>query len=206
MTATAERVAAPPAPPAARLELAGTGTLVRFALRRDRLRLPIWIVTGAAMVALQSVSSQTFYDTPQALAAYRASVGSNAATIALAGPPVGLDTVAGAVAFEISAFVILISALMAMFTVGRHTRADEEVGRTELIRSARVGRHAPLIAAVTVAALACAALAVLTGAWATATGLPAGGSFVLGASIGAAARSATVVMTAGLRPARPRRR
>jgi ABC-2 type transport system permease protein len=39
---------------------------------------------------------------------------------------------------------------------------------------------------VIVAALACGALALLTGAWATATGLPAGGSFMLGASIGAA--------------------
>lgn len=185
MTATAERTSAPPTTTSGGPALAGTGTLVRFALRRDRIRVPGWVVTGAAMVAFQSVSSQTFYDSPQALAAYRASVGSNAATIALAGPPVGLDTVAGAVAFEISAFVILISALMAMFTVGRHTRADEEAGRTELVRSARVGRHAPLLAAVTVAALACVALAVVTGLLATATGLPAAGSFMLGASIGA---------------------
>ena len=185
MTTVAERAAAPPTTTPGGLALAGTGTLVRFALRRDRIRLPVWILTGAAMVAFQSLGSQTFYDTPQALAAYRASVGSNAATIALAGPPVGLDTVAGAVAFEISAFVILIAALMAMFTVGRHTRADEEAGRTELVRSARVGRHAPLLAAVIVAALACVALAVATGLWATATGLPAAGSLMLGASIGA---------------------
>ncbi len=165
--------------------LAGTGALFRFALRRDRLRLPVWIAAGAFMVVTQSLSSQALYDTSADLAAYRASVGSNAATIALAGPPVGLDTVAGAVAFEISATVMLIAALMAMFTVTRHTRADEEAGRTELLRSARVGRHAPLLAVVLLSALACVALAVAIGAATTATGLPATGSFVLGASVGA---------------------
>ena len=46
----------------------------------------MWIAVGTAMVALQSVSSQSLYDSPGALAAYRESVGSNAATIALAGP------------------------------------------------------------------------------------------------------------------------
>lgn len=165
--------------------LAGTSALLRFALRRDRLRLPVWIAAGTFMVVTQSVSSQAIYDTPADLAAYRASVGSNAATIALAGPPVGLDTVAGAVAFEISATVMLIAALMAMFTVTRHTRADEEAGRTELLRSARVGRHAPLVAAVLLAAVACVVLALTIGTATTATGLPATGSFVLGASVGA---------------------
>ena len=56
--------------------------------------------------------------------------------------------------FEIFAFVAIVVALMNMFLVGRHTRADEETGRAELIRSARVGRHAPLAAALGLAGLA----------------------------------------------------
>jgi ABC-2 type transport system permease protein len=112
-------------------------------------------------------------------------VGSNAAAIAFSGPPVGLDTVAGTVAFEISASVMVAATLMAMFTTGRHTRADEEAGRTELVRSAHVGRHAPLIAAVVVSSLACAATALAIGVVATTTGLPARGSFLLGAAVGA---------------------
>ena len=163
----------------------GTAALLRFALRRDRIRLPVWIAAGTFMVVLQSVSSQSLYDSAADLAAYRASVGSNAATIALAGPPVGLDTVAGAVAFEISATVLLLAALMAMFTVTRHTRTEEEAGRTELVRSARVGRHAPLLAAVLLSWLACGAVAVTIGVATSASGLPVVGSFVLGASVGA---------------------
>lgn len=53
--------------------LAGTGALFRFALRRDRLRLPVWIAVGTFMVVTQSVSSQALYGTPADLAAYRAS-------------------------------------------------------------------------------------------------------------------------------------
>ena len=165
--------------------LGGTGTLVRFALRRDRIRLPVWIVVGAALVAEQSLGSQALYDTPAALAAYRATVGTSAAAIAFSGPPVGLTTVAGAVAFEISGSVMIVAALMAMFTTGRHSRADEEAGRTELVRSTEVGRHAPLVAAVAVSALACVALALAIGGVATLTGLPARGSFLLGAGVGA---------------------
>ena len=165
--------------------LDGTGTLVRFALRRDRLRLPLWIALGAGLIASQSASSQTLYSAPGALSGYRASVGSNAAAIAFSGPPVGLDTVPGTVAFEISASLMVAAVLMAMFTTGRHTRADEEAGRTELVRSAHVGRHAPLVAAVVVSSLACVAIGLAIGLVATATGLPARGSFLLGASVGA---------------------
>jgi ABC-2 type transport system permease protein len=165
--------------------LAGTGTLVRFALRRDRVRLPVWVAVAAGLVAEQSLGSQALYDSPAALAAYRASVGSSAAAIAFSGPPVGLTTIAGAVAFEISGPLMILVALMAMFTTARHSRADEEAGRTELARSARVGRHAPLMAAVVVSALACVATALAVGAVATATGLPARGSFLLGVSAAA---------------------
>ena len=50
----------------------GTGALFRFALRRDRLRLPVWIAVGTSVVVIQSVSSQALYDTPADLAAYLA--------------------------------------------------------------------------------------------------------------------------------------
>ncbi|TFV62723.1 ABC transporter permease [Geodermatophilus sp. DF01-2] len=165
--------------------LEGTGALLRFALRRERVRLVVWVAVGAGLVAAQATASQALYDSPEDLVAYRASVGSNAATIAFGGPPVGLDTVAGTVAFEISAFLLLVAALMALFTTGRLSRGDEEAGRTEQLRATRVGRHAPLLAAVLTAGLACAALVPAVGAAAAATGLPATGSFLLGASAGA---------------------
>jgi ABC-2 type transport system permease protein len=160
----------------------GAGTLLRFAVRRDRVRLPIWVAAGAALMAVQSSSNQEFYRTPESLAAYRASAGSNAASIAFSGPPVGLDTVAGTIAFEVSSPLVLLTVLMAMFTTARHTRADEEAGRTELLRSAQLGRHAPLLAATVLSAAASALLGLAIAAAATLSGLPAGGSLLLGAA------------------------
>ena len=52
-------------------------------------------------------------------------------------------------------------ALMGMFLVGRHTRADEEAGRTELVRATVVGRNAPVTAALLVTSAALDACGVL---------------------------------------------
>ena len=35
--------------------LAGTGTLLRFAVRRDRVRLPVWVLAGAALFWVPTV-------------------------------------------------------------------------------------------------------------------------------------------------------
>ena len=53
----------------------------------------------------------------------------------MAGPPLALDTLGGRVTFEISAFAMVLAALMNVFLVSRHVRAEEESGRAELIRS-----------------------------------------------------------------------
>ncbi|MEU2348494.1 ABC transporter permease [Modestobacter sp. NPDC049651] len=169
-----------------RRDVAGTGVLLRFAVRRDRVRLPVWVLAGSALMWAQSTSNQSFYRTPAALAAYRASAGSNAASIAFSGPPVGLGTVAGTVAFEISGVLAVLAALMATSTVVRHTRADEEAGRTELLRAGRLGRHAPLLAATGVSAAACALLGAGIAAAAALSGLPGHGAVVLGAATASA--------------------
>ncbi|NGO72202.1 ABC transporter permease [Streptomyces sp. SB3404] len=52
-------------------------------------------------------------------------------------------------------------ALMTVLFVVRHTRAEEETGRAELVRAGVVGRHAPLTAALGVAVLANVLLALL---------------------------------------------
>ena len=49
--------------------------------------------------------------------------------------------------WQSAAFGAIVAGLMSMFLVGRHTRAEEESGRDELLRAAAVGRHAPTAAA-----------------------------------------------------------
>jgi ABC-2 type transport system permease protein len=161
----------------------GTGVLLRFLLRLDRFRLPWWLLGAALLVGYQSAGSQSIYDTPEDLAKLRETMGGNAAVVAMSGPKELLATIGGEVVFEIFAYVAIVVALMNMFLVGKHTRTDEETGRAELVRSARVGRRAPLASALCLAGLANLAVAVLVFAAAAGTGLPAGGSLLLGLAV-----------------------
>jgi ABC-2 type transport system permease protein len=163
---------------------AGATSMVRFILRRERRGLPIWVLATGALVLIQSTQSQSLYDTPEQLAKLRTTTEGNSAVIAMSGPSELLATIGGEVVFEIFAFAGIIVALMNMFLVGRHTRADEESGRAELLRSARVERHALLVAALTVAALADVAIAVLVAALAAGSGLPTAGSVLFGIALG----------------------
>ncbi len=165
--------------------MTGAGGLLLFLLRRERARLPWWLLGAGLLVLIQSTQSQSLYDTPEDLAQLRRTIGGNTAVVAMSGPTRLLDSIGGEVVFEIFSFLAVVVALMSMFLVGRHTRADEEAGRSELIRSARVGRDAPLAAALALAVLADLAAGVVVFAAAAGTGLPVGGSVLLGAAAAA---------------------
>lgn len=162
----------------------GAGALLRFALHRERFALPWWLAGTGALLAFQSVSSQNFYDSPAKLAQLRATMGGNAAAIAMGGPTRLLDSIGGEVLFEIFTYLGIVVALMSMFLVGRHTRSDEEAGRAELLRSAALGRRAPVTAALGLAAVANAAAALVVFAAAAGTGLPLTGSLLTGLAVG----------------------
>lgn len=165
--------------------MTGTGRLLRFLLRRERTALPWWLAGATLLVLIQSGQSQNLYGTPDKLQRLRETIGANTAVIAMSGPTRLLDSIGGEIVFEIFGFVSIVVALMNMFLVGRHTRADEEAGRTELIRSTRVGRFAPLAAALALAALADGAVGLLVFVVGVGTGLPAGGSLLFGAALAA---------------------
>ena len=165
--------------------LTGSGALCRLILRRDRLRLAIWIATIAGLVYAQAVSIIGLYRDPAELAAAARLVEDNAAFVAMAGPPLALDTVGGRTTFEISAFAMILAALMSLLLVTRNVRGDEEAGRLELLRSTVVGRHAPVTAALAIALAADAVLGVAVALALAGAGLGAGGSAALGAGIAA---------------------
>lgn len=183
MTAVTERPARTrPAQPAGS-SLAGTGTLLRFMLRRERIGLPIWIAATGLLVTVQSTQSQDVFSDPQELATFRATAEGNPALLAMAGPAELIETIGGEVVFEIFSYVAVVAALMTMFLVTRQTRSDEETGRAELVRSGRVGRRATLAAAVLLALLASAAVAVVVAVAGIATGLPGTGSVLFGLAV-----------------------
>lgn len=162
-------------------ELTGLGTLTRFLVRRDRVRILVWIAAIGLLVVLSAASVEGIYPTQADLDEAAAASRDNAAAIAFNGPDQALDTLGGQVAFQVSSFGLVVTALMAVFMVGRETRGEEESGRLELLRSLPLGRHA----ATTSVLLVVAGMSVAVGAVVTlgmlAIGLPGGGSLALGA-------------------------
>lgn len=163
----------------------GTGTLVRLILRRDRRRIPVWWVSLVGLVGVSAVSVQDVYGTPQAMATYAATVGTSGASIAMSGPPVALDTIGGITVFEVATTAVIGVALMALFLTLRHTRTDEEAGRTEMLRAGVMGRQADLLATGLVVGLASVAVGAGIGITFLAAGLPTSGSLLYGASVAA---------------------
>ncbi len=123
---------------------AGTWRLVRFILRRDRVRAPVWVLS-ITIVVLGSVSSfsQT-YPTAADRQARADVISGNAAASLFVGPGYGIDhyTFGAMTANEMLPLTALVIALMSIFLVVRHTRAEEEAGRADLIRAGMVGRYA----------------------------------------------------------------
>ncbi len=167
-----------------RESLTATRDLVRFALRRDRVKLPIW-VGGIGLGMLYAVSVlPTVYSTPAERQVRAGLMDSPAATM-MSGPGYGLDnyTLGAMITNEMVLWLAVPAAMMSIFLVVRHTRAEEETGRAELIRSAVVGRHAAPLAALIVAVIANAGVAVLTALAMMSGDLAVGDSLAVGAGL-----------------------
>ena len=162
---------------------AGTHHLVRLILRRDRVRLPVWLLGLGGTIVLSALAVPPIYDTPEKVAGYARAIGTSPVSYLMSGRQAGIDTLGGIVANEISQVAQLGVCLMVMFLVVRHTRAEEESGRAELLRSTVLGRHAATLAGL----LYGLATAVLIGAITTAAMLAADlevvGSIAYGAGL-----------------------
>lgn len=165
--------------------LTGTATLVRAMLRRDRVVLPLCVLVAVGFVILTASSFQDLYPTAADRADFAATIRSNSTFTALYGPPRGPDSIGGLTAWRIGSTLATVVALMSLLLVGRHTRGDEERGRTELLCAGAVGRHAPIAAALALVAATDTTIAALVALGLIALGLPAAGSVALGASLGA---------------------
>jgi ABC-2 type transport system permease protein len=163
-------------------ELAGAGALTRFAIRRDRVRIAVWVISILLLVVSTVGSIKGLYPTQRDLDLAARASEDNAAAIAFNGPAQALDTLGGQVAFQIGAFGLVSVALMSLFMTGRLTRSEEESGRLELIRSLPVGPNAPTASALAVVAAMNAAVGALVTLTLVVLGLPTAGSIVFGLS------------------------
>jgi ABC-2 type transport system permease protein len=152
-------------------------------LRRDRLRLPVWVVGLGGVIAASALAVPPIYDTPEKIAGYASAVGTSPVSYLMSGRQAAIDTIGGIVANEISQVAQLGICLMVMFLVVRHTRAEEETGRAELIRSAVLGRHAATLAGLLHGVSAALLIGLVTTASMLAAGLDGLGSVTYGVGL-----------------------
>ncbi len=165
--------------------LVGTGHMLRLALRRDRILVPSWVLGIAGMATFSAQATVGLYpDLPQRVQAAEAINGS-AALIALYGRIYDPTSLGELSLFKMTAFGAAMVGVLMIILVVRHTRAEEESGRLELVGATVVGRAAPLAAGILLAALASTGIAVLTAAGLAMAGLPLAGSVAFGAAWGA---------------------
>jgi ABC-2 type transport system permease protein len=183
VSAAPARTAARPAHPvgggAAPDALAGAGELARLALRRDRIMLLVWIYALTAIALSGGYGVKLVYKTAASRVSVAASVHSTPALGFLYGQLHG-DSLGALIAWRYLAYAALGAALMSIFLVVRHTRADEETGRLELVGSTAVAHHAPLAVAIMVATVANLIVFALTAVVLTVSGLPLTGAIAFG--------------------------
>ncbi|MGV9455773.1 ABC transporter permease [Streptomyces sp. NPDC003635] len=160
-------------------ELTGTGTLLRFALRRDRLMIPAWVAVNALMILSMPSTLQGVYATAEDRAKLVADTAANASFRALIGPAFD-DSLGALTAWRAGVYAGALAAVVSLLVVVRHTRDEEESGRQELVASGMVGRRASLTASLLAAAVANAVLALLVTAGLAGQGAAGALAFGLG--------------------------
>ncbi len=161
--------------------MTGTLALIRLYLRKDRIVLPLWVALIGLNPLLYAVSLDGLYPSAEDRQGFYEATTQIPAQLALVGPIFGSEL--GALVTWRSGILLTFASLAVVLTVIRHTRVEEDAGRTELMGSTALGRHAGLAAATIVAVGAASATAALAVVSLVAFGLPVVGSVAFGLSI-----------------------
>ncbi|MGH3531687.1 MAG: ABC transporter permease [Mycobacterium sp.] len=160
----------------------GTLGMLRLYLRRDRVVLPLWVLLLSVPLATVYVGSiEKLYPDQAGRATFAASIMASPAQRALYGQ-IYNDSLGATGIWKAGMFHLLI-AVAVILTVIRHTRADEETGRAELIDSTAVGRHASLSAALLLSFGASITAGAIGAAGLLSTAVEPSGSLAFGAAL-----------------------
>jgi ABC-2 type transport system permease protein len=158
--------------------------ILRFQLRRERILLPVWLLGVAALFTASGLAVTREFGDEQQRAAVVALAAGNPAFLFLRGLPDGIG--AGALAFfQTFSFLAVLIALMNVFLITRHTRGEENSGRSELLQATPIARSTTLASVLTIAMGANLGAAMLTAGAGMAIGLDAGGAILTGLALAA---------------------
>lgn len=162
--------------------LRGTGLLLGFALRRDRVLLTAWLVVLVATVAASAAATGPLYASTADRVAAAEAINASPAVVALYGPILDTSSLGELSMTKMTVLYAVFVAFLSVVLVRRHTRVEEESGRAEVVGATAVGADAPTAAAVLEAVLASVVLGVLVALADVACGLPVAGSVLFAAS------------------------
>lgn len=130
--------------------MAGLWTLIKLILRRDRIKLPLWIVGFVLLLVAMVPLLQDVYGDPESLVTMYATLNLNPAMLFMVGP-MDEPTFGAFMMVETLLWWGLAIAFINTLLIVRHTRHNEEIGTQELLLSGQVHRAAGLVAALIVA-------------------------------------------------------
>jgi len=163
-----------------------SGRLMRLIFRRERIMTAAWILILVAFSMGLAPAIQTMFPDADARNQF-ASTFDNPIMVAMMGPVYGIGnyTVGAMYGGMMFIWYLITVAVMNIFFIVRHTRADEENGRAEVVRSLPTGRLANINAAMLSALLINIAVGLFTGlgvAIMGVEGIEPGGSMLYGAA------------------------
>lgn len=158
--------------------------LLGMMARRDRVQVPVWILVGGLLAYASAAAVGSEFGTTADRAQLLRLAVATPSLVALRGVPDGAS-LGSYVFFQIFTYLALLAGFMSMFLATRHTRADEERGRRELLESTAARRTDVLVSMLVwgttanVVLGAVIALALIVG------GLPQQGAWLAGAAVAA---------------------
>jgi ABC-2 type transport system permease protein len=165
-----------------------TAYLSTFILRLDRLRILIWVFALTFFTIIVPTSFKDLYGSQQERDAMAQTM-ANPAMTAMTGPAdLSNYTVGVMTAHQMLLMTAAVVGLMSILLVTRHTRADEEEGRLEMLRSLPTGRLSYLNASLLVITAANIILLLVNGFGLYALGIESmdlEGSLLYGTALGA---------------------
>lgn len=201
MTTTAREVAPAATAPAVRQPatdtLAGLGAMIRLVVRRNRVRLVVWWLVIVGLFYYVLAYYKSIFTTQETLDDF-ATISDTPGIKAITGLAAAANTMGGAVWTKIWMTCALTLALGIVFLVTRNGRADEEVGRTELLRSRVLGLHAYSVATWLVLTVLAVAVGLGVAVAAAVGGLDPEGTGITGSLITGASMTGVGLMALGV--------
>jgi ABC-2 type transport system permease protein len=136
---------------------------VSFLLKREKITSAIWLVAMVLCSWAIAAAYPSVFPDKNAMISMAVSM-NTPAMIAMMGPVYGLDTLNISMVFvqECLLWFMLAAAIMNILLINRHTRTDEEQGRTEMLLALPNGRLTPAVSAFAVSFMLNIAISLFT--------------------------------------------